>query len=133
MVSAQGSVEPVGGDCAIQLAFARRTTRAIPGHRLPPRGLAHGRYVAYQSNESGRDQVYVRPFPRVNDGVWPVSTGGGTRPAWAKTGRELFYLDDTNALTAVPVQTSGATFVFGNAKKLFDTTIEHRYRLATTT
>ena len=81
----------------------------------------NGRFVAYQSNESGRDQVYVRPFPRVNDGVWPVSTGGGTRPAWAKNGRELFYLDPTNALTAVPVQTSGATLVLGNAEKLFDT------------
>nr|MBA3477756.1 protein kinase [Lautropia sp.] len=92
-----------------------------------PEVSPNGRYVAYQSNESGRDQVYVRPFPRVNDGVWPVSPSGGTRPAWAKTGRELFYLDPTRALTAVPVQTSGATFVFGNSEKLFDTIVERSY------
>jgi hypothetical protein len=64
----------------------------------------------------------VRPFPRVNDGVWQVSTSGGSRPAWAINGRELFYLDPLNALTAVPVQTSGATPMFGNPTKLFDLT-----------
>jgi hypothetical protein len=63
----------------------------------------------------------------VNDGVWHVSTGGGTRPAWAINGRELFYLDSTNALTAVPVQTSGATLVFGNSAKLFDATVDRPY------
>jgi eukaryotic-like serine/threonine-protein kinase len=84
----------------------------------------NGRYVAYQSNESGRDELYVRPFPRVNDGVWQVSTSGGTRPAWASNGRELFYLDSMNALTAVSVQTSGANFVFGNPAKLFDHTAD---------
>ena len=52
-----------------------------------------GRYIAYQSNESGRGQIYVKPFPRVNDGRWQVSTDGGTRPVWARNGRELFYVD----------------------------------------
>jgi len=92
-----------------------------------PEVSPNGRYVAYQSNESGRDQVYVRPFPRVNDGVWTVTTGGGTRPAWAKNGRELFYLDPTTVLTAVPVQTSGTTLVFGNSEKLFDTLVDRTY------
>jgi Tol biopolymer transport system component len=50
-----------------------------------------GRYLAYQSNQSGRFEVYVRPFPEAEKGHWQVSTGGGTRPAWAKSGRELFY------------------------------------------
>lgn len=85
-----------------------------------PEVSPNGRYVAYQSNESGPDEVYVRPFPRVNDSVWQVSTGGGTKPAWAINGRELFYIDPTNALTAVSVQTSGAALVFGNPGKLFD-------------
>ena len=80
-----------------------------------------GRYMAYQSNESGRLEIYVRPFPHVNDGRWQVSTGGGTRPAWARNGRELFYVDPANTLTAVPVQTSGATFATGNPAKLFET------------
>ncbi len=78
-----------------------------------------GRYVAYQSNESGRNEIYVRPFPRVNDGTWRVSPEGGTRPAWARNGRELYYLDQAEVLTAVPVQTAGASFVFGNPAGLF--------------
>jgi len=83
-----------------------------------------GRYLAYQSNESGREEIYVRPFPNVNGGRWQASTGSGTRPAWARNGRELFYLDLSNRLTAtaVPVQTSGATFAAGNPANVFDTT-----------
>jgi serine/threonine protein kinase/Tol biopolymer transport system component len=80
-----------------------------------------GRYIAYQSEESGRTEIYVRPFPQVNNGRWQVSTAGGTRPVWAKSGRELFYLDASNALTVVPVSTSGPTISFGSPTKLFDT------------
>jgi hypothetical protein len=79
-----------------------------------------GRWLAYQSNESGRMEIYVRPFPRVNSGRWQVSTGGGSRPAWGRSGRELFYLDGNNAMTAVAVQPSGPTFIAGNPTKLFD-------------
>jgi hypothetical protein len=79
------------------------------------------RYIAYQSNESGRDEIWVRPFPRVNDGRWQVSTGGGTRPAWSRNGRELFYLDPSNKLTALPVQTSGTTFAAGNPARVLET------------
>ncbi len=72
-----------------------------------------GRYLAYQSDESGRAEIYVRPFPRVNDWKLPVSTLGGTRPAWARNGRELFYLDLANTLTAVPI-TSTVKFSAGS-------------------
>ena len=65
-----------------------------------------GRYFAYQSNESGRPEIYVRPYPKVNDGRWQVSTTGGTKPAWARNGRELFYIDAAATLTTVPVQRS---------------------------
>jgi serine/threonine-protein kinase len=80
-----------------------------------------GRWLAYQSNESGQSEVYVRPFPNVNGGRWQVSPGGGTRPAWARGGRELFYLDRNNLLTAVPVQTTASTFSAGNPTKILDT------------
>jgi serine/threonine-protein kinase len=80
-----------------------------------------GRYLAYQSNESGRSEIYVRPFPQLDGGRWRVSAGGGTRPAWARTGAELFYLDTSGTLMVVPVRTSGATFSSGNATKVFDT------------
>ena len=63
----------------------------------------------------------MRPFPHVDDGRWQVSTGGGTRPAWARNGRELYYVDLANMLTAVPVQTFGATFATGIPAKLFET------------
>jgi len=80
----------------------------------------NGRYFAYQSEESGRSEIYVRPFPRVDNGRWQVSTAGGTRPVWARSGRELFYLDASNALAAVPVGTSGPTISIGSPAKVFD-------------
>jgi serine/threonine-protein kinase len=80
-----------------------------------------GRFLAYQSSESGQIEVYVRPYPKVNDGRWQVSTGGGTRPAWARDGRELFFVDLTNTLMSVSVQTSGSTFSAGTPAKVFDT------------
>jgi serine/threonine-protein kinase len=63
----------------------------------------------------------VRPFPRVDNGRWQVSTAGGTRPVWARSGRELFYLDASNVLTAVPVGTTGPTISLGTPAKVFDT------------
>jgi serine/threonine-protein kinase len=50
-----------------------------------------GRWIAYQSTESGQSEIYVRPYPNVNDGRWQVSTGGGTLPTWSRRGDELFY------------------------------------------
>jgi serine/threonine-protein kinase len=63
-----------------------------------------GRWLAYQSDESGSSEVYVRPFPNISDGRWPVSTDGGTRPAWARNGGELFYLKADGTMVAVPVK-----------------------------
>ena len=51
-----------------------------------------GRWIAYESDSSGRPEVYVRPFPAVAGGQWQVSTAGGRRPLWARDGQELFYL-----------------------------------------
>jgi eukaryotic-like serine/threonine-protein kinase len=50
-----------------------------------------GRWLAYHSNESGRNEVYVRPFPEVDQGRWQISTDGGAEPRWAANGRELFF------------------------------------------
>src|SRR5438067_2051194 len=62
-----------------------------------------GRWLAYESEESGARDVYVRPFPNVNDGRWQVSTAGGRQPLWAPSGRELFYLDGDGFLTAAAI------------------------------
>ena len=79
-----------------------------------------GRWLAYSANESGRVEVYVRPFPNVDGGRWQVSTEGGSRPAWAKNGSELFYLGlNGGSMWTVPVQTS-PTFSAGNPTRLFD-------------
>ena len=80
-----------------------------------------GRYLAYQSNESGRPEIYVRPYPKVSDGRWQVSHAGGTRPAWARNGRELFYIDAATLLTSVPVQMAGPTFTAGNPSQVLGT------------
>jgi Tol biopolymer transport system component len=78
-----------------------------------------GRWIAYVSGESGHDEIYVRPFPAVNGGRWQISSGGGTRPAWARSGRELFFLDAANRMSVVAVQ-PGSVFSFGTPKVLFN-------------
>ena len=90
----------------------------------PPFDLAQGelspdgRWLAYQSNEGGENQVYVRPFPDVNGGRWQVSPAGGIKPVWSRNGRELFYLAG-RALMAVPVQTT-TKFTAGTPARLFE-------------
>jgi len=79
------------------------------------------RFIAYQSQEAGRSEVLVRPLPKVDDGRWQVSIDGGSRPRWARNGRELFYLDEANRLTAVQVQTSGRAFVHGSPRTVLAT------------
>jgi len=77
-----------------------------------------GRWLAYTSNESGRYEVYVRPFPDVNAGRWQVSGEGGTEPRWSHSGRELFYLRGDGDLVAVSVS-PGPTFDPGSQRVLF--------------
>jgi serine/threonine-protein kinase len=79
-----------------------------------------GRWLAYHSNESGEFQVYVRPFPKVDQGRWQISTSGGTRAAWARPGRELFYLDENGLLTSVAVTTTGETFSAGAPTRILN-------------
>jgi serine/threonine-protein kinase len=62
-----------------------------------------GRWLAYQSNNSGTFEVYVQPFPDAGDNLWPVSLGGGAEPVWRRDGRELFYRAPTGALMAVSI------------------------------
>ncbi len=67
-----------------------------------------GHWLAYVSNESGRHEVYVRPFPNVAAAKWQVSTSGGSEPLWANSGRELFFKNRNSELVAVSVQTRPA-------------------------
>ncbi len=79
-----------------------------------------GRWIAYISNESGRMEVYVAPFPNVS-GKWQVSTAGGTLPRWRNDGREIFYLSPTNTLMAAEVSGQASGFKVGAVRPLFET------------
>ena len=57
-----------------------------------------GHWLAYQSNASGQYEVYVQPFPEVNQGRWQISTAGGTEPVWSRDGRELFYRTEAGVM-----------------------------------
>ncbi|MBI1874607.1 MAG: PD40 domain-containing protein [Acidobacteria bacterium] len=76
-----------------------------------------GRWLAYGSDSSGSFGIYGRPFPNVGEGQWQVSTAGGTRPLWARSGRELFYVAPDGALMAVPVEPRGAGWHAGPPAK----------------
>jgi serine/threonine protein kinase len=64
-----------------------------------------GRWVAYTSGESGRSEVYIRPFPN-GDTKWQISSDGGSEPRWRGDGKELFYLTPDGTLMAVGLKTS---------------------------
>ena len=77
-----------------------------------------GRWLAFCSGESGRQEVYVQPFPE-GTGRWMVSTDGGTRPIWTKEGRELVFFDEeADDVYAVAV-TLGDSPAFGAPERMF--------------
>jgi eukaryotic-like serine/threonine-protein kinase len=81
-----------------------------------------GRWMVYTSNESGRSDIYVQPFPATG-GKWLVSTGGGVEPHWRRDGRELYYVSPPPIkLMAVDVKTQGAMFEASAPHALFDMT-----------
>jgi serine/threonine-protein kinase len=73
--------------------------------------------MAYISDESGRFEVYVRPYPGPG-GRWQVSLDGGTEPVWSPTGREIFYRNGDQMMAAT-VTTTGA-FEVGARTQLFE-------------
>ncbi len=95
-----------------------------------------GRWVAYETNESGQFQIVVQPFQGAI-GKWPVSTGGGVQPRWRADGKELYFVAPDGKLMAASVTTQGATFVAGTPAPLFPvllapggTTIKHQYAVS---
>ena len=88
-----------------------------PFREVVPKLSPDGHYVAYVSNESGRDEVYVQPFPEGGRKV-TVSSNGGTRARWSRDGKELVYVEG-NTLVAVSVSTA-PSFSVGSATRLFE-------------
>ncbi len=98
----------------------------LQGDRKPkmilPRGAnaelsPDGRWLAYNSVESGTSEVYVVPFGG-GQGKWQVSANGGSYPHWSRDGKELYYLDSTYSLLTAPVKDSGGALQFGAAQTL---------------
>lgn len=125
------------------LPLADRTPRVIlktPFREMYGAFSPDGRWIAYMSNESGRNEIYVRPFaaaaasgaelrPRPGQaadaagGQWQISTAGGIFPRWRHDGKELYYLAPSGAMMAAPIGVTGSTLAPGSPVTLFPTQI----------
>lgn len=120
--SVQGDIGilPLTGDRAprpfLRTPFEERRARLSPD----------GRWIAYDSDESGATEIYVQSFPDPG-GKWQVSTRGGVEPMWRADGKELFYLAPDRTLMAVPVSLAGAAFDAGTPQPLFPTELPVRF------
>jgi eukaryotic-like serine/threonine-protein kinase len=108
----------------LTLDGSRSATRLLKDTAFTQRNAAlspDGRWLAYESPESGIAEVYVRPFTDVNAGRWQLSSGGGHWPAWhpSPRGRELFYVGPKGLMAASVTTTP--TFTPGVVSALFDT------------
>jgi Tol biopolymer transport system component len=98
----------------ISLAGEIETSWLISGKNTQrqPELSPDNRWIAYQSNESGRNEIYVHPFPNVSDNRWIVSNQGGSQPIWSPNGSELYFLQPgaTPHLMSAKIDTSGEGF-----------------------
>ena len=112
--------------------MARQVSLASPTHptslltwdvyRGRSRVSPDGRWIAYHSTESGRNEVYVRAYPSL-DRKQQVSNGGGAQPLWSRDGKELFFITLNAKLVAVDVK-AGTDFRVGESHVLFQTPID---------
>jgi len=87
-----------------------------------PRLSPDGQWLAYRSDESKRNEIYVVSFPRPTE-KWQISTDGGQAPVWSRDGRELYYYGGNDRIMAVGI-TPGTRFHFGVPKALFEARIQ---------
>jgi Tol biopolymer transport system component len=86
-----------------------------------------GHFLAYTSNESKRDEVYIQTYPP-SDAKWQISTGGGNEPRWRDDGKELFFLSLDRKLMAVDIVVTGGKLRAGIPRVLFQTPITEATR-----
>ena len=133
------SIKGDGGSWDVHAVRPGRDTVATPllTDRFDEFGAAlspDGKWLAYASNESGRSEIFVRPFPNTAGGRWQVSSAGGSAVRWAHSGRELFYDAPSGEMMVVPVK-PGPTFAPGTPARLFplgglwESTVLPRYDL----
>jgi Tol biopolymer transport system component len=117
-------VPPFQWDVWVMPAEGRQASRPFlqsPFDEYWGRISPDGRWFAYASNESGRDEIYVVPYPGPG-GKWQISTAGGSHPQWRADGKELFFEGADQAIVAVDV-TAGTTFEVGVPRTLFKVTL----------
>ena len=85
-----------------------------------------GKWIAYESNESGRSEIYVRAFPS-STGQWQISNQGGNSARWRGDGKELFYLSPDGKMMAVGVRTSAASVEVDPPRELFNASLTGLY------
>jgi hypothetical protein len=95
-----------------------RVVANTPAQEVLAQFSPDGRWVAYQTNESGRFEVVVQPFPAAG-GKWQVSAAGGVAPRWRADGKELYFLAPDATMMAVPVTAAGPSFAAGTPVALF--------------
>jgi hypothetical protein len=91
---------------------------ATPFAEDHPQFSPDGHWLAYYSDESGREEVYIQRFPKLGDKV-TVSSGGGSQPRWRRDGKELFFVTLDGRLMAAPVKMSDGRLEAGEPKPLF--------------
>ncbi|HEX8817104.1 MAG TPA: protein kinase [Terriglobales bacterium] len=119
--------EPGSHIWALPLTDAAKANNAKPfpviqdaDDERSPTLSADGRWLAYQSNESGRPEIYITAFPAAG-AKWQVSSNGGTTPKWRRDGKELFFLDPQDNIVAVDVNPSPNAVKLGAPHTLFQT------------
>ena len=110
-----------GGTPTAPAAGAPRPIVATPASESDPRFSPDGRWLVYQSNASGRFEIHARAFPD-GDREYRLSTGGGTVPRWAPSGREVFYRAPDNAMMAVTITAAATALTVDPPRRLFDAT-----------
>jgi serine/threonine protein kinase len=120
LVNREARLEPYNHDISILSMKGDRERKLLLHEEYSesqPQVSSDGKWMAYQSDRSGRGEIYVRPFPDVDKGRWQVSSGGGNSPLWSPNGRELFYRNG-DATIAVAIE-NGPIFKPGKSKILF--------------
>jgi eukaryotic-like serine/threonine-protein kinase len=98
----------------------QETLVKTPGNEPFAEVSPSGRWLAYQSNASGQEEVWVRPYPNTESGRWLVSTNGGQTPLWSRDGRELFYMAPDGALMGVQVKDTGSAWTATSPSKTLE-------------
>jgi Tol biopolymer transport system component len=103
---------------ALPLEARKRAARMIQPGAISPRFSPDGRWLAYSSAESGRNEVFVQGFPE-SRARWQVSNQGGNSPCWRRDGKELYYLAVDGQLMAVTVRANAVGLAFDPPQALF--------------